>query len=74
MLAPDSLDAKVHYHIIRGLIDDTRAPNASALGEFTGVSAADVAAAMNRLAASHSVVCHPGNQDPWVIHPFSWLC
>lgn len=71
MSTANSLDTKVHYHIIRGLIDDGRAPRPSVLAELTGASADHLADAMKRLEASHSIVCHPGNKNPWVIHPFS---
>ena len=67
----NSLDTKLHYHIVRQLIDDGFAPSPSKLGQLTGVDSEAVAVALKRLEQSHSIVCHPGTAALWVVHPFS---
>jgi Alkylmercury lyase len=66
-----SLESAIHYHLVRGLIDDGFAPDLVRLQELVGRGPAAVIQALERLEASHSLVCHPGHKAPWVIHPFS---
>jgi hypothetical protein len=71
MSANNQLDSKVHYSLVRRLIDHGSAPDSSALQQLVGVDSAAVTEALRRLEESHSIVCHPGHRTPWVIHPFS---
>ncbi len=65
------LDSAIHYHLVRGLIDDGFAPDVTKLPELVAADGASVAEALKRLEVSHSLVCHPEHTAPWVIHPFS---
>lgn len=65
------LEAAIHHHLMRGIIDDGCAPNLVTLQELVSAEPGSVAEALKRLEASHSIVCHPGHAAPWVIHPFS---
>jgi len=65
------LDAQIHHHIVRGLIDEGRAPGLVALSELVGAGMEAIVAALRHLEANHGIVCHPGTTDPWVVHPFS---
>jgi hypothetical protein len=71
MTEEGGLDSAIHYHLVRGLIDDGFAPNIARLQELVATEPASVLEALKRLEASHSVVCHPDHAAPWVIHPFS---
>lgn len=71
MITNSELDAAVHYHLIRGFIDDGFAPTTASLPGLVGADSQAVAEALVRLEDSHSVVCHPGHPAPWVVHPFS---
>jgi hypothetical protein len=66
-----SLDSAIHYHLVRGLIDDGFAPSIARLQELVATELPSVLEALKRLEASHSIVCHPDHEVPWVIHPFS---
>lgn len=66
-----SLDSAIHYHLVRGLIDDGFAPGIAKLQELVATELPSVLEALKRLEASHSIVCHPDHAAPWVIHPFS---
>jgi hypothetical protein len=65
------LDSAIHYYLLRGLIDDGFVPGRAKLQELVAAGATSVAEALERLEASHSLICHPGHTAPWVIHPFS---
>jgi Alkylmercury lyase len=65
------LESAIHYHLVRGLIDEGFAPDRVRLQQLVHAEPAAVAQALKRLEASHSLVCHPGDGTPWVIHPFS---
>jgi len=71
MVEESKLQSAIHHHLIRGLIDNGFAPDIARLQELVSAEPASVAAALKRLEANHSVVCHPHHVAPWVIHPFS---
>ena len=53
------LESAIHHHLMRGLIDNGFAPDIARLQELVAAEPESVAAALKRLEASHSVVCHP---------------
>lgn len=65
------LERRVRALVYRSLLDTARAPNRSTLAAALDVSAADVDAALQRLAAAHALVLTPGTTDVWMAHPFS---
>lgn len=71
MIEQRELESTIHHYLIRGLIDDGFAPDIGRLQELVGAEAASVREALERLEASHGIVCHPDCAAPWVIHPFS---
>lgn len=56
---------------MRGLIDDGFAPDIARLEELVAAEPASVVETLKRLETSHSIICHPHQAAPWVIHPFS---
>lgn len=71
MSVPEELLAAVHYHMVRGLIDEGACPNNDELAARTGIDRARLEDALQELAAVHGVVLHPHECRPWVVHPFS---
>ena len=65
------LDSTIHYYLVRGLIDDGFAPDIAKLKKLVAADEASVVEGLKRLEGSHSLVCHPGQSAPWLIHPFS---
>jgi len=65
------LERRVRALVYRSLLDTTRAPDPDALATAIGVSAADVDAALRRLAEQHLLVLMPGATAIWMAHPFS---
>jgi hypothetical protein len=61
----------LHHALIRGLIDRGRVPGNAQLGRELGLGPGDLELALQRLAASHSLVLHPHRCEPWIVHPFS---
>jgi hypothetical protein len=53
------------------VVSEGFAPDIARLQQLAAAEPESVAAALKRLEASHSVVCHPYHAAPWVIHPFS---
>jgi hypothetical protein len=51
------LEAAIHHHLVRGIIDDGFAPNVVKLQELVSAEPGSVAEALRRLEASHSIVC-----------------
>lgn len=61
---------------LRGLLtrliaDFGRAPSPQELADTVNLPLADIDASLNRLAANHSLLLHPGTTRPWVVHPFA---
>jgi hypothetical protein len=63
--------ARVHYELIRGLIDEGACPSASDLAGRIGLELADVQTLLRELQAIHGAVLHPHVCEPWIVHPFS---
>jgi Alkylmercury lyase len=66
-----ALDAAVHHHLIRTMLDRGWAPSNADLAASHACELADVEAALRRLERGHGVVLHPHACEVWVIHPFS---
>lgn len=67
----DPLLTRVHYELIRGLIDTGACPSMSDLSRSLDLSPDDTRALLADLASIHGVVLHPHVCEPWIIHPFS---
>ena len=61
----------LHYTIIRQIIDQGFAPSVAWLTQHFQTSESNTRASLRELQESHGVVLHPGNEEIWVIHPFS---
>lgn len=71
MIDQGRLESAIHHYLVRGLIDDGFAPDIERLQQLVAADSASARAAVTRLEASHSIVCHPGCAAPWIVHPFS---
>ncbi|MFX1536403.1 MAG: alkylmercury lyase family protein [Promethearchaeota archaeon] len=65
------LDSKVHYTILKYIIDTGYAPDAPELSKQLKCATKEIKDSLFRLADDHGVVLHPNNTKIWVIHPFS---
>ncbi len=65
------IDSAVHHAVLSTIIADGAAPTADALAARLGAEAGEIAASLDRLAANHGLVLHPGTHDIWIAHPFS---
>jgi hypothetical protein len=63
--------SRLHYRLIRHIIDAGYAPDNRALAAEFGVSENELVAVMQQLAGDHGLVLHPHAPEVWVIHPFS---
>lgn len=63
--------ARLHYELIKGLIEQGTSPSISVLAERLGTNEADVEALLSELASIHGLVLHPHVREPWIVHPFS---
>ncbi len=70
-MTDDDALSRLHYELIRGLIQHNACPANSALAETLGMDQAGVEDLLRSLAAIHGVVLHPHVCAPWVVHPFS---
>jgi hypothetical protein len=64
-------NGRIHYEIIRHIIDKGYAPDIKMLSEILREPTEEVVKSLNALAESHGVVLHPNKPDIWIIHPFS---
>lgn len=62
---------RLHYELIRALIDTCTVPDSAELAATLHCSTDDLAGALEELAEQHGVVLHPNSHRIWVIHPFS---
>jgi hypothetical protein len=63
--------SRVHYLLVRGLIDSGKCPTSTELAGRLAMSVADVEALLRGLSDIHGVVLHPHACEPWIVHPFS---
>jgi hypothetical protein len=71
MSSDTAITTRLHYEIIRGLLDSGACPGNTELAEGLQLAAAELEEAMRALAAIHGVALHPHVCEPWVVHPFS---
>jgi len=62
---------RLHYALIRGLVESCAIPSHEDLRARLTCSAAELDRAFDELADLHGVVLHPSTRDVWAIHPFS---
>jgi hypothetical protein len=62
---------RLHYELIRGLVETCAIPARDELQRLLGCSSAELDRAFEELADAHGVVLHPASHDVWAIHPFS---
>ncbi len=70
-MADDRLVSRLHYELIRGLVERGDCPANSELAQLLGVPPAQVEELLCQLADIHGVVLHPHVREPWIVHPFS---
>jgi hypothetical protein len=63
--------ARLHYELIKGLIEAGTSPSISDLAQRWGISETEVGCLLEELASIHGVVLHPHVRAPWIVHPFS---
>jgi hypothetical protein len=68
---PSARSSRLHYELIRSLVDSGSIPSRDALQAALRCSASELDAAFEELAELHGVVLHPSSRHVWVIHPFS---
>jgi hypothetical protein len=61
----------LHHAILRSWVDRGYPPTTAELATALGAGASEVAMALDRLAADHGVVLHPGSDAIWIAHPFA---
>src|SRR5260370_40824783 len=66
-----AFDAEVHHAFIDPLRRTGRAPSRHEVAASLARPINEIEQALHRLSASHGVVLHPHDCEPWVIHPFS---
>ena len=72
MIMPDEDSlSKLHYLLVRGLVERHACPTNAELAQQMGVPPAKVQELLHGLSAIHGVVLHPHICEPWVVHPFS---
>lgn len=63
--------SRLHYELIRGLVERGACPTNSDLAHIMAVTPAGLEELLRSLSDIHGVVLHPHACQPWVIHPFS---
>lgn len=63
--------SRLHYELVRGLIERGACPANAELARRLGVPPAEIEVLLHRLADLHGVVLHPHVCEPWIVHPFS---
>lgn len=66
-----SLDSWIHHLLIQGFLATGRAPSRDELAEQAGCANEQIEQALQSLHATHGLVLHPHQVEPWVVHPFS---
>jgi Alkylmercury lyase len=62
---------RLHYQLIRGLIDTGACPTNIDLAHNLAASPSEIDDHFRALAEIHGVVLHPHRPAPWIVHPFS---
>lgn len=62
---------ELHYHIIKGVIENGFAPSVNDLADTLKSDKEEVIKSLYDLQEYHGVVLHPNEPKIWVIHPFS---
>ena len=62
---------RLHYELIRALVDTCSVPSEAELCDRLSCSAIELGAVFDELAEQHGVVLHPNSHRVWAIHPFS---
>ncbi len=70
-MATEPLLSRLHYELIRGLIEDCACPTNSDLAHRMKLPPARVEELLRSLSDIHGVVLHPHACEPWIVHPFS---
>lgn len=63
--------SRLHYGIVRSLIETGSCPSNEDLGRALGFGKDALVEMFRHLEAVHGIVLHPDRPEPWVIHPFS---
>mmetsp|Transcript_5316 Transcript_5316/g.6796 ORF Transcript_5316/g.6796 Transcript_5316/m.6796 type:complete len:236 (+) Transcript_5316:146-853(+) len=63
--------AKLHYTILKYIIDHGYAPKPDQLASILTVSQEELSIGLKSLQDDHGVVLHPNSDEIWVIHPIS---
>lgn len=63
--------SRLHYELVRGLIQNGACPTNADLSRHLGLSLPETEDQLQALAAIHGVVLHPHTPAPWIVHPFS---
>jgi hypothetical protein len=71
MTQPGTRSGRLHYELIRSLVERCSVPPHDELQARLSCSSAELDRAFEELAEAHGVVLHPGSHDVWAIHPFS---
>src|SRR4051794_19085627 len=64
-------NSRLHYTLIRHIIDRGFAPSANELATLLGTDTPTIIQGLSDLEDYHGVVLHPNKAKVWVIHPFS---
>src|SRR5207244_8117276 len=62
--------SRVHYELIRGLIENGSCPSNFELVRRLDMASAQIEQLLQKLSEIHGVVLHPHICEPWVVHPF----
>jgi hypothetical protein len=65
------LDTRVRLEILRGFIEQQRAPGVAEVAARTDITAEEAVKAFERLAESRAIVLKPGTHELWMANPFS---
>jgi hypothetical protein len=63
--------SRLHYELIRGLVEQGACPTNSALARQMEVTPVQLEELLRSLSEIHGIVLHPHVCEPWIIHPFS---
>ncbi|MCU7798292.1 MAG: alkylmercury lyase family protein [Candidatus Thiodiazotropha sp. (ex Myrtea spinifera)] len=67
----DLTNSSLHYHIMKKIVDEGKAPTVTELSVAFGVEKIELVKSLNELQDYHGVVLHPVSSEIWVMHPFS---
>jgi hypothetical protein len=71
MARTESKSGRLHYELIRGLVETCAIPSRDDLQGLLHSSPEELDLAFEELADVHGVVLHPKSHEVWAIHPFS---